>query len=261
MRARFGVAPLPKAFPLGLPAFISKGVIRTYLMSTTDIWMPLFVGDYIRDTMHLSTEEHGAYLLLIMHYWVTGGAIEDDDTFIATVARIKPSRVSKKTIATVRRFFESKNGYLHHHRIDEELRKSAENKDKQRKKTEAATAARRNVTKNVTKNVTIDVTSTPSPSPSPNSNKQTSYTAARGAVDKPVYNSGSFYKNEFDIKKFFDDTCLHMARQAADGWDVYYLAEIFNENVHNGKLDIPNHPAKAFAGWCKKYTTNKTTGG
>jgi uncharacterized protein YdaU (DUF1376 family) len=42
--------------------------------------MPMFWKDYFADTRHLTVAEHGAYLLLIGHYWINGGLPSDDDT-------------------------------------------------------------------------------------------------------------------------------------------------------------------------------------
>ena len=32
-------------------------------------YLPLFTGDYLRDTQHLSCSEHGIFLKLLMHCW------------------------------------------------------------------------------------------------------------------------------------------------------------------------------------------------
>ena len=41
--------------------------------------LPLYVADYRADTARLSTEQHGAYLLLLMDQWMNGPIPDDDD--------------------------------------------------------------------------------------------------------------------------------------------------------------------------------------
>lgn len=82
-------------------------------------WMPLYVADYLADTGHLSTLEHGAYMLLIMHYWQRGG-LPDDDARLASIARASLEQWSGMR-DTIAEFF---NGDWSHDRIDEELEKA-----------------------------------------------------------------------------------------------------------------------------------------
>lgn len=88
-------------------------------------WMPFYPGDYLRDTAHLSTEAHGAYLLLIFHYWVHAKPIPDDDEQLSCITRLGIERWQKHA-AIIRAFFVADNGVLRHKRIDLELAKALE---------------------------------------------------------------------------------------------------------------------------------------
>ena len=79
-------------------------------------WMPLYVADYLSDTGHLTTAQHGAYLLLIMHYWKRGG-LPTDDTQLAQIARMTV-REWGKAKATIAAFFGEN---WTHERINKEL--------------------------------------------------------------------------------------------------------------------------------------------
>lgn len=92
-------------------------------MSKPDTWMPLYIGDYLQDTTRLSTEQHGAYLLLIMDYW-TNGPLPDDDAALAQVTRCRPA-AWKKLRPEIARLFQIADGEWRHKRIDEELDKAS----------------------------------------------------------------------------------------------------------------------------------------
>jgi len=79
-------------------------------------WMPLYVGDYLGDTGHLTTAQHGAYLLLMMHYW-RKGELPDDDRQLAKITKL-PLKTWCSYRSVLQDFFHS--GWKHK-RIDAEL--------------------------------------------------------------------------------------------------------------------------------------------
>lgn len=84
--------------------------------------MPLWVGDYLSDTQHLTAAEHGAYMLLIMAYWQRGKALPDDGERLALIARMTPTEWAKSE-PTLREFFTVADGEWRHSRIEAELTK------------------------------------------------------------------------------------------------------------------------------------------
>jgi uncharacterized protein YdaU (DUF1376 family) len=87
-------------------------------MSKNDLWMPLYVGDYLADTGHLTTTQHGAYLLLLMHYW-RKRELPDDDKQLAAIAKL-PLRIWLDSKDTIQAFFHM--GWQHK-RLDAEIEK------------------------------------------------------------------------------------------------------------------------------------------
>jgi uncharacterized protein YdaU (DUF1376 family) len=88
-----------------------------------DAWMPLYIADYLRDTIHLSRDQHGAYLLLLMACWVRGGRLPNDPAQLAGVA--KASHAEWRRLAPViLPFFDVDGADLVHGRVVEELQRA-----------------------------------------------------------------------------------------------------------------------------------------
>lgn len=84
-------------------------------------WMPLYIADYLADTVHLTAAEHGAYLLLIMRYWQDGG-LPTDERLIARYSRLTPDQWGESRDVLAALF---DDGWKHH-RIDGELARAEE---------------------------------------------------------------------------------------------------------------------------------------
>ena len=109
-------------------------------MTATKIWMPLYIADYLADTTRLTTEQHGAYLLLIMDYW-RNGPLPDDDGALSNITRLQLP-TWKKHRATLSRMFQIEAGEWRHKRIDEELAEAETNANKYAERAKKAAAKR-----------------------------------------------------------------------------------------------------------------------
>ena len=83
--------------------------------------IPLWTDSYLADTRHLSTLEHGAYLLLLMETWRRKDtALPDDDALWARLAGVD-LRTWKRIKPTIRAFFTQRDdGYFEQRRLVDE---------------------------------------------------------------------------------------------------------------------------------------------
>jgi uncharacterized protein YdaU (DUF1376 family) len=88
-------------------------------------FMQLYVADYLGDTRHLTTEQHGAYLLLLMTMWRSDGCLPNDAKKLARIAGCSPSRWAKIS-EDVLEFFDVEGAVLTNPRLTLELEKASE---------------------------------------------------------------------------------------------------------------------------------------
>ena len=137
-----------------------------------DLWMPLYIGDYLSATNRLTTEQHGAYMLLIMDYW-KHGSLPNDDAVLAQITRMTPDAWSNAR-GILEAFFEVCDKHWKHGRIEKEMAAANSNKEAASNRGKAGAAARWGK-KNASSNASSNAQAIPeqwmsdgtSPSPSP----------------------------------------------------------------------------------------------
>jgi uncharacterized protein YdaU (DUF1376 family) len=95
--------------------------------------MPLWIGDYLADTIGLTFSQHGAYLLSMMAYWRKGEALTHPELLAIT----------GKEFDRISQFYIPMDDLWHHKRIDIELALARERVLKQQAKSQKGVAARR----------------------------------------------------------------------------------------------------------------------
>lgn len=161
--------------------------------------MPLYVADYLADTQHLSTIEHGAYDLLIMHYWRHGGLPPDDDKLRAITKMTKPEW--RRHRATLAAFFTD----WKHKRIDYEIEKANDKHERRQSAGKRGGIASANAKQNSSNAGSIAQAS----SSQPESEREDT----AGAVSSSEVKSGKYA---------FSDGIIRLTREDFDKWQAAF---------------------------------------
>jgi len=145
---------------------------KTDSTDKVDIFMPIFIGDYLKDTTFLTTEQHGAYILMLFACW-QHGSIPDSDQVIRRITGLDKDAWSESKDVLMA-YFKIQDGAIHHSRIDRELISARRKKKSMSTRGKSGADARWGNKKNATSNATSNGTSInqamlkqcPSPSPS-----------------------------------------------------------------------------------------------
>lgn len=129
--------------------------------------MQLYVADYLGDTRHLTTEQHGAYLLLLMTMWRSDGVLSDSPAKLARIAGLTVARWHKIS-DDVLAFFTPCEGGITQGRLAAELTIADE---KSEKRSQAGRAGGRAKALKDNKSAVANATRLPCHSPEPEPDK------------------------------------------------------------------------------------------
>lgn len=94
-------------------------------------YMKLYINDYLGDTQHLTAEQHGAYLLLLMAMWRAGGCLPNNPSKLCRIARISPKRW-KSVSGDVMEFFVVHGDEITQERLYQEYQNATSISEKRR---------------------------------------------------------------------------------------------------------------------------------
>jgi uncharacterized protein YdaU (DUF1376 family) len=165
-------------------------------------YFPHHIGDYCKDTAHLTMVEDGAYRRLMDIYYSTEKALPSDKAKIYRLARAQ-SKLERAAVDTVLdEFFASTNEGWSHKRCDAEIIKAKEKSEKARRSVEARWKNESHT--NVDTNVPTDAIRTYYEGNTPNN-------------QEPITNNQEPKKTKNKAQAPFDPPAW-IPREAWDGW-------------------------------------------
>jgi uncharacterized protein YdaU (DUF1376 family) len=97
------------------------------------IWYAFHPNDYARDTAHLSMIEHGAYRLLLDHYYMSGVPLPASAMHLHRICRAFADDEQAAVHSVLQQFFTLTDDGWRHERVEAELAKSDDISEKRRR--------------------------------------------------------------------------------------------------------------------------------
>lgn len=141
-------------------------------------YMPLYIGDYLRDTQHLSCSEHGIYLKLLMHCWSQQGPAPLDERKLLGIVNARNTDEIEALRRVLSEFFVAMSDGYYNKRLQEEIERSSCISGKRSGAANARWRARETLRSiashdaNALQVQSKSIASAPSPSPSPSQDKE-----------------------------------------------------------------------------------------
>lgn len=231
-------------------------------------YIPLWTDAYIADTPHLSTIQHGAYLLLLMVAWRSKeGILPADDNYLAKCVgmtkgqwyRHKPVLEAFFTVEVIVDKGVSKPFWVQKRLLEEwqDVRQKSKRQSDKANSRWLKEKEKKNAAASVQYNVGIPIhnhTQSHSQNHTQDSNKSLPRIAAHSSPSQEEKGFAGGYC--FKIEHLLTDEVREKAKALckALNWDFYNLCRIYDEAVNKGLLEKPRFPNAAFFAWIEKYT-------
>lgn len=87
-------------------------------------WMPFYIADYLADTGHLTTEQHGAFVLSLFHYWQSNQPLPANAVQLQMICRCMDAAKFVQIWDVVSMFYIREGDSWRNNRMDKELAKA-----------------------------------------------------------------------------------------------------------------------------------------